>query len=116
MQEGGRAVSVLGMGGSGKSAVVTSAMRQWAAHFQVLLFRSLRDAPSCEALVENCLEVLAPQTLHLAVADLERRLGLLLAHLWAQRVLLVLDNRGVLLLEREAMGHLRLGNEGHARL
>ncbi len=116
LQERCRAVSVLGMGGIGKSALVTSAMRHWAAHFQVVLFRSLRDAPSCEALVENCLQVLAPQPLDLAAADLERRLGLLLEYLREQRVLLVLDNLEVLLLQGEAMGHLRPGYEGYARL
>jgi hypothetical protein len=44
LRERCRAVSVLGLGGIGKSALVTSAMRQWAMHFQVVLFRSLRDA------------------------------------------------------------------------
>jgi hypothetical protein len=56
-------VSVLGLGGIGKSALVTCAMRQLASHFQVVLFRSLRDSPSCDALLEDCLKVLAPQPL-----------------------------------------------------
>jgi hypothetical protein len=30
-------------------------MRQVAAHFQVVLWRSLRDAPSCEALLMQTL-------------------------------------------------------------
>src|SRR5207302_11343425 len=92
VQERCRVVSVLGLGGIGKSALVTSAMRRMAIHFQVVLFRSLRDAPACETLVEDCLKVLAPQPLQLAPADLEHRLSLLLHHLREQRVLLVLDN------------------------
>jgi WD40 repeat protein/transcriptional regulator with XRE-family HTH domain len=111
-----RVVSVLGMGGIGKSALVTSAMRRMAAHFQVVIFRSLRDAPSCETLVEECLKVLAPQPLNLAPADLERRISLLLEYLREQRVLLVLDNLESLLLEGEVRGHLRPGHEGYARL
>jgi WD40 repeat protein/transcriptional regulator with XRE-family HTH domain len=110
-----RVVSVLGMGGMGKSALVTSAMRRMALHFQVVIFRSLRDAPACETLVEDCLQVLAPQPLHLTPADLEHRLSLLLEHLRAQRVLLVLDNLESLLLEGEVLG-LRPGYEGYARL
>jgi transcriptional regulator with XRE-family HTH domain len=55
VQERCRLVSVLGLGGIGKSALATLAMRQVASHFQVVLFRSLRDAPSCEALLEDCL-------------------------------------------------------------
>ena len=116
VQEGCRVISVLGMGGIGKSALVTSAMRRMAVHFQVVIFRSLRDAPACETLVEECLQVLAPQPLHLVPADLEHRLSLLLQHLRAQRVLLVLDNLESLLLEGEVQGHLRPGYEGYARL
>jgi WD40 repeat protein/transcriptional regulator with XRE-family HTH domain len=116
VQERCRVVSVLGLGGIGKSALVTSAMRRMAVHFQVVLFRSLRDAPACETLVEDCLKVLAPQPLQLAPADLEHRLSLLLQHLREQRALLVLDNLESLLLEGEVLGHLRPGYEGYARL
>jgi transcriptional regulator with XRE-family HTH domain len=116
VQERCRVVSVLGMGGMGKSALVTSAMRRMAGHFQVVIFRSLRDAPACDALVEDCLKVLAPQPLQITPADLEHRLSLLLHHLRAQRVLLVLDNLESLLLEGEVRGHLRPGHEGYARL
>ena len=53
------------MGGIGKSALVVHAMRALAEHFEVVLFRSLRDAPSCEALLESCLQVLSPESLAL---------------------------------------------------
>ena len=56
-------VSVLGMGGIGKSALAVTLMHQVAPHFEVVLWRSLRDAPACEALLEDCLQVLAPQPL-----------------------------------------------------
>src|SRR3989440_6916706 len=104
------------MGGIGKSSLVVSAMRRMALHFQAVIFRSLRDAPACETLVEDCLKVLAPQPLNLAPADLEHCLSLLLKHLREQRVLLVLDNLESLLSEGEVRGHLRPGYEGYARL
>src|SRR3989440_11677636 len=116
LQEHCRVVSVLGLGGIGKSALVVSAMHQLAAHFQVVLFRSLRDAPSCEALLDDCLRVLAPQPLDLSLASLESRISRFLEHLRSSRVLLVLDNLESLLEEGEVRGHLRPGYEGYARL
>jgi WD40 repeat protein len=80
-QEHCRVVSVLGMGGIGKSALAVSVMRRVAEQFEVVFFRSLRDAPSCEALLDDCLQVLSPQPLAEVSASLERRLGLLLEHL-----------------------------------
>ncbi len=45
VQERCRMVSVLGVGGIGKSALAVTLMRRVAERFEVVLFRSLRDAP-----------------------------------------------------------------------
>jgi WD40 repeat protein/transcriptional regulator with XRE-family HTH domain len=111
-----RVVSVLGMGGIGKSALAVSAMHRLAAQFEVVLWRSLRDAPSCSALVDGCLQVLASHLLRDLPDSLEERLGLLMEQLRTRRVLLVLDNLEMLLEEGEGTGHMRAGFEGYARL
>jgi WD40 repeat protein/transcriptional regulator with XRE-family HTH domain len=116
VQEHCRVVSVLGLGGIGKSALAVSLMHQVAPHFEVVIWRSLRDAPACEALLDQCLQVLAPQSLGLVPTSLERRLDLLMEHLREQRALLVLDNLETLLEEGEGTGHMRPGYEGYARL
>src|SRR5713226_6869136 len=116
VQERCRVVSVLGMGGIGKSALAVSLMHRVAAHFEVVLWRSLRDALACEALLEDCLQVLASQPLREVPTSLERRLGLLLEYLRVERVLLVLDNLEVLLAEGEGTGRMRGGYEDYARL
>ena len=97
-------MSVLGMGGMGKLALVVRAMQQLAEHFAVVLFRSLRDAPDCSALLDDCLSVLSPQPLGIVPQSLERRLSLLLEELRRRRVLLVLDNLEVLLEEGDVLG------------
>ncbi|MFL5657030.1 MAG: NB-ARC domain-containing protein, partial [Ktedonobacteraceae bacterium] len=116
VQERCRVVSVLGLGGIGKSALAVSLMHQIAPHFEVVIWRSLRDAPSCEALLDECLQVLAPQPLGLLPASLERRLSLLMEHLRDQRALVILDNLETLLEEGEGTGRMRPGYEGYAQL
>ena len=55
LEEHCRVVSVLGMGGIGKSALAVSLMHQLADHFEVMIWRSLRDAPPFEAFLDDCL-------------------------------------------------------------
>ena len=116
LQERCRVVSVLGLGGIGKSALAVNLMHQVAPHFQVVLWRSLRDAPPCEALLDDCLQVLSPQPLWEVSTSLEERLGLLLEYLREVHVLLVLDNLEMLLAEGEGTGHMRAGYEDYAHL
>lgn len=116
VEERCRVVSVLGMGGIGKSALVTAAVHQVAAHFEVVIFRSLRDAPSCTALLDDCLQVLDPHPLGAALPSLEARISRLLEHLREQRVLLVLDNVETLLAAGDVFGHMRAGLEDYSLL
>src|SRR5437879_1545246 len=116
VEEGCRVVSVLGLGGIGKSALAVQVMHRLADQFDVVIFRSLRDAPSCEEVLEACLQVLAPESLARLSQGLERRLNLLLEQLRTWRVLLVLDNLESLLSEGDSKGHLRPGFEAYGRL
>ncbi len=104
VEERCRVVSVLGMGGIGKSALTVSLMRQVAPHFEVVIWRSLRDAPACDALLDGYLQVLAPQLLRSLPDSLEGRLHVLMKQLRARRVL------------EEGTGRMRAGLEGYARL
>ncbi len=116
VEEHCRVVSVLGLGGIGKSALAVSLMHQVAPHFEVVIWRSLRDAPACEAVLDECLQVLAPQSLGLVPTSFERRLGLLLEHLRTQRARVVLDNMETLLEEGVDAGRMRPGYEGYGQL
>lgn len=111
-----RVVSVLGQGGIGKSALATQVMHRVAPDFEVVIWRSLRDVPSCEALLDDCLQVLAPQALSDASSSLESRQNLLLDCLRDRQVLLVYDNLESFLQEGQESGHMRTCYEGFARV
>ncbi len=116
LQERCQVVSVLGMGGIGKSALSVTLMHQVAPAFQHVVFRSLRDAPPCQDLLADCLQVLSPQSLPALPSSLERRMDLLLACLQRQRCLLVLDNLETLLQEHDQAGRFRAGYQDYAAL
>ena len=116
VEEGCRLVGVVGLGGIGKSALAVSVMHQVAERFEVVIWRSLRDAPSCEALLDGCLQLLAPQPYGHTLVDLEQRLDLLLEYLRGRRALIVLDNLETLLEEGADTGRMRPGYEGYEEL
>jgi transcriptional regulator with XRE-family HTH domain len=116
VEERCRVVSVLGQGGIGKSVLATKVMHRVAEDFEVVIWRSLRDVPTCEALLDSCLQVLAPQALGDVSASPERRQDLLLECLRSSRVLLVYDNLESFLEEGEDTGRMRAGYEGFSRV
>jgi MinD superfamily P-loop ATPase len=93
-------VSVLGMGGIGKSSLAISLMHRVAPHFEVVFWRSLRDAPSCETFLEDSLQNIAPQPLADIPASQEGRLSLLLEHFRSEALLkqckVILEGRTLL--------------------
>jgi WD40 repeat protein/transcriptional regulator with XRE-family HTH domain len=114
VEERCKVVSLLGMGGIGKSTLAVNLMRRIANQFEVVIWRSVRDAPSCEALFSDCLQILAPQAL--SNNNLAGQLSLLVEQLRSRRVLLVLDNLETLLQEGEGTGVMRPGYEAYGRL
>ncbi len=116
VQERCHLVTLLGMGGIGKSMLASLLGSRLAPHFEAVLWRSLRDAPSCEELVADCITFFSETPPADFPSSLEQRITQLVARLQASRCLLVLDNLEALLLSGDREGSYLPGYEGYGRL
>lgn len=109
-----RVISVLGMGGIGKSALTVSLMHRLAGQFHAVIWRSLRDIPTCDVLLNDLLQTLGFADVA-QVPGFEERMARLMEQLRSTRVLLVLDNLESLLQEGAGTGDMRPEYWGFAR-
>ncbi|HEX9076706.1 MAG TPA: NB-ARC domain-containing protein [Anaerolineae bacterium] len=116
VEERCRVVGVLGLGGIGKSTLAVTLMHRVAEQFDLVIWRSLRDAPPCEPWLDELLRLLAGEPLTIELDSVERRLNLLFEYLRTRRVLLVLDNLESVMEQAEGSGRMLPGYEGYSRL
>ncbi|EFH86187.1 eIF2A-related protein [Ktedonobacter racemifer] len=116
VQERCRLIAILGMGGIGKSTLVSLLGQRLASQFEAVLWCSVRDAPSCEELVADCISFFSETPPTAFPSSLEQRINQLVARLQARRCLLVLDNLETLLVSGNLESGYLPGYEGYGRL
>jgi len=108
-----RLVGVLGMGGIGKTTLVTWVAEQVKEQFDYLIWRSLRNAPPVDEILADLIPFLSDQQVFDLPDESDKRVSLLLDLLRQKRCLLVLDNAEAILQAGARAGHYRKGYEDY---
>lgn len=111
-----RLVGILGIGGVGKTTLSIKLGQQVQDQFEVVIWRSLREAPPPEALLEDVLKVVANNP-DLSIPDgLNAKITQLLEYFNQVRCLLILDNGESILRGKEQTGEYVDGYEGYGEI
>jgi WD40 repeat protein len=106
-----RLISLLGMGGIGKSALSVKLAEQIQNEFEFVIWRTLRNAPPLEELLIDLLGVLSCQHEKDLPEAPSSRITLLVKYLQSSRCFLVLDNVESILCTGDRAGAYRQGYE-----
>ncbi|MEZ4861100.1 MAG: NB-ARC domain-containing protein [Caldilineaceae bacterium] len=116
-EEGCRVVAILGMGGQGKTALAATFVHTLqVTAFDLVIWRSLLNAPPLPEILQTWLQLLSGQTLDELPPSLDRQLDRLLDQLQRRRCLLVLDNAESIMMGGERAGAYRPGYEGYGQI
>lgn len=117
LEERCRLVALLGIGGIGKSTLAVKLGLQIQAEFEVVVWRSLQNAPPVEEQLTNILQFLlwALRKEMVIPESFDDKLAKLMECLQSNRCLLILDNVETILSGSQA-GQCRPGYEGYGQL
>ncbi|WP_206602819.1 NB-ARC domain-containing protein [Leptolyngbya ohadii] len=110
-----RLITLVGMGGIGKTTLSVKLAEQVQDDFQFVIWRSLRNAPLVEELLADLIGFLSQQQVVVA-GSLDGRLNQFLALLRDTRCLVVLDNAESILSSDRRAGSYRSGYEGYSQV
>lgn len=108
-----RLVEIFGMGGMGKTTLSVKLAQKIQDQFDIVIWRSLRNAPTVNELLTDLLKIFS---YHSTQTDFDHLLRSLLSFLREQRSLIVLDNVESILQSRDRAGTYRQGYELYSQL
>jgi len=111
-----RMIGLLGLGGMGKTTLATKLADQFRDQFDVIIWRSLRNAPSIDDLLDECLQVLSKSVSAEKSDTVEQKISRLIDAFRERRCLLILDNVEAIMQESGQVGHYQSGDEKYGDL
>ncbi|MEA5499122.1 WD40 domain-containing protein [Limnoraphis robusta] len=109
-------VTVLGMGGMGKTALSVKLAQQIQGEFSELIWRSLRNAPPLEKLLTELIQFLSNEQLTPVAKTVDEQISTLIQCLQNSRFLIILDNVESILDSKKRAGSYREGYERYGQL
>ena len=114
--EHSRLVTLLGMGGMGKTALAVKLAEQIQDQFEYFVWKSLRNAPPIEDILADLIQFFSHQQQTDFAPTVDARISQVMKYLRASRCLLVLDNLESILQGGQRAGYYRESYEGYGEL
>lgn len=114
--EHSRLVTLLGMGGMGKTALAVKLAEHIQDQFEYFVWKSLRNAPPIEDILADLIQFFSHQQQTDFAPTVDARISQVMKYLRASRCLLVLDNVESILRGGQRAGYYREGYEGYGEL
>jgi WD40 repeat protein len=111
-----RLITVVGMGGIGKTALSVQLAEIVENEFDCLIWRSLRNAPPIEELLSDLIGFLSEENQIVLEDLLDKQISQLIECLRASRCLVVLDNLESILDSDKQAGNYQEGYQGYGQL
>jgi len=112
-----RSISILGIGGIGKTALAKQLSDAVEGEFDYVIWRSLRDAPSVEKILEDLIQLVSDHKEICLSENLSEKIGSLIkTYLRSSRCLIILDNVEFVMERGNSAGHYKKGYQGYRLL
>ncbi len=116
MRDHCRLITILGIGGVGKTLFVTKVAKEVQEEFDCVFWRSLQQVPSIESILKSCLQFISPQELVDIPENMDEQISLLINILQERHCLLIFDNAESIFQAGQRTGLYREGYEGYGHL